>query len=303
MHRAGDHLLSSGPANGTHALLVPPSVGAMLSVARTGIRGDRSAGGVHCAASGGALGIQRARIGAGDDASVRRGQSGSRLRDRTRSTMCLSPSQSRNDARIARQTRRRRCRAGRAGLCAESTGRGDLCAGQLQLLMGEPSTALASFDDALRVQPKLSPAYLLRAKAHLELGETRSATRDLDDFFAASASPDPVTAAAQRGHLLRIIASQLDSSGRDHAIKAGLAELTMATASTAHRPGVCRSWRSAGAGAEFPRCDNGIHPRDRARPRQSTGADQSRLAVGQPESRRRGAGGFRGGAEAVAWEQ
>src|SRR5262249_1942375 len=100
--------------------------------------------------------------------------------------------------------------------------------GQLLLVTGDPSTPLASFDEALRIQTKLPAPQLLRAKAHLDLGETPTALRDLDSFFVATgtAPSDPVSAAAQRGHLLRIIASQLSPSGRKHAIEAGLDELT-----------------------------------------------------------------------------
>jgi Flp pilus assembly protein TadD len=107
--------------------------------------------------------------------------------------------------------------------------------GQLQLLTADPSAALASLDVALGIQPSLAPAHLMRAKSHLELGERSSATKDLDAFFTATgmAPSDPATAAAQRGHLLRLIASQLSPSGRKHAIEMGLAELKIATASPA----------------------------------------------------------------------
>jgi tetratricopeptide (TPR) repeat protein len=105
--------------------------------------------------------------------------------------------------------------------------------GELFFFGGDSALALKCMNDLIQQRPQFAPAYLLRAKAHFEQGQSSDAMRDIDAFMAATATTavDLSDAAARRGHLIRYIASQLTGPGRNPAVDAGVAELKTAAKS------------------------------------------------------------------------
>jgi tetratricopeptide (TPR) repeat protein len=93
--------------------------------------------------------------------------------------------------------------------------------GQLFLLAGDPASALKLFGRF--PNPSLC---LLRADAHLRLGQIDEARHDLDPLVVASAND--AAASAARGHLLRCIAAQLPARYQLAALDLAIIELKRA---------------------------------------------------------------------------
>jgi len=70
--------------------------------------------------------------------------------------------------------------------------------GRAQLGLGDPESALESFDHCLEAAPRFGPAWLGRARAHLFLGQAKPALADLSSALALpGATPETALLAAQ----------------------------------------------------------------------------------------------------------